>query len=337
MLQNLSRVLFFLGMGVVASSGLEAAAPRPQGPNPQQIQQAQQQAMQQLQRAIQQQQQQAQRMQQQMMQQARVAGQQMTRQMQQLARQNRNAPRPGFQEVQTDYDFVFLDAGLVRTMVPLTLELDDKGRPKQLDPEEKKKTKGDTPEERRLAGYKAALEDLQPGDEITVTLSRHRPLRKSKSADDGGEEKPKKKDSEKDKEKDADKDKAKEKDADKDKADKDKDKDKDKAEKTKEKEMEDEEAAVRRATRAEWRPFGKLQGVVSDVDPSGSRRITIRVVTEQVVMRQPNQGNNNNNNNPPAVAQKSVSIDPSQLQGTFLVILKRGKGDGAGGFGSKSN
>jgi hypothetical protein len=354
MLQNLSKVLFTLGLGIIVTGVLQAAAPaRPQGPTPQQIQQmqqqmqqAQQQAMQHLQQLMQQQQQQAQRMQQQMANQARVLGPQLARQAQQAARQARNAPRPGYQETITNYDFTFSDVGLVRTMAPLTQELDDKGRPRKLDAAEMKKAKGDSPQERKLAGYKATFEDVQVGDQVTVTLARYVPKRsllKSKDKEDADEEKPAKKkdaDDEEKLKKDAEaKAKKEEKDAEKDKA-KDKDKDaekekgdKEKGETTKGKEKEeDAEAAAAAAElwkgRTEWRNYGKLTGTVAEVDSSGSKRLTLRIKGQQVVMQRPGQGA------PAAAEPKTISIDPSQLQATMIVIVRRGTGvDAAGGGG----
>ena len=139
----------------------------------------------------------------------------------------RTSNQPQLVDVTTTYEFIVADEGLVRTMVLLSPELDDKGRPKKLDAEEKKKLKGDSDAERKFPGYKAGMDDLQAGDEVIVTLARQRPVKgaKKKEADGDEEAAPKMKAKGKAKEKDAEKDdeekpkekakpKAKEKDAD---------------------------------------------------------------------------------------------------------------------------
>ena len=75
---------------------------------------------------------------------------------------------------------------------------------------------------------------------------------------------------------------------------------------------------------------------------AGSRRVTIAIQGQQMAMQQPNNRNgqpnnnknNNNNNNQANPKPTHTAIDPSTLQGTFVIVVKRG--DSAGGFGGTS-
>jgi hypothetical protein len=286
------------------------------------MQQAQQQ-QQQMMRMIQQMQQQAQRQMQQQQQMMRnqarasqIVNRTMSRQAQMMARAARNMPRPVLQNVVAEYGFVIADDGLIRSMTVLAPELDEKGKPKTLTADEKLKLRGDTPEERKVAGYKAGVEDLMPGDEVIVTLSRYLP---AKHSSPGEKEK-------EDKDKDAKKEAKKEKDADREKAKS------DDTEKSK-KDMEGDETddAHKLARLKDWRAKGKLHGVVVETDMASSRRMVIAIQGQQVVMQSPlNRNNNNNNNNKANAKPQQTSIDPSVMQGTLVVIVKRGQG-GAGG------
>lgn len=361
MLARISKACLPLCLGflIVAVSFRSAQSAQPPRPNQQQIQQQiqqlQQQAQQQqqqMQQYIQQlqqaQQQRMQQAQQQAQRQAQVAGQQAQRQAQQLQRQAQqaqrqaqNGPRPQLQDVTTTYEFIIADEGVVRTMALLSPELDDKGRPKKLDAEEKKKLKGDSEAERKFPGYKATVEDLQVGDEIVVTLSRNRPVKGSKKKDaDGDEDMPKMKGKakEKDEEKAADdeeKPKAKAKGKAKAKEEKEDGDEKPKA-KAKEKEDGDEEKEAKKIDLSMWRPVGKLMGTISEADTAGSRRIVIRITQKQWVMvggngqrqqQQPQGGGAGGGQN------NHISIDPSQLQATLVQITKRGTGVDTGGGG----
>jgi hypothetical protein len=338
MQKNLRKI--FLGLGLLAllfaisRSGPAKAAP----PNQQQIQQAIQQAQQQQQQMMQYiqqlQQQQAQRAQQMAQQMNRVAQQQA----QQANRQMKNAKQV---DIITEYEFVVADEGVVRTMSLLSPELDDKGRPKKLDLAEKQKLKGDSPEERKFVGYTANIEDIQVGDEVLVTLARHRATKgspgkkkdgddeedmpkmkakgKEKAAEKDDEEKPKAKAKAKDADDDEEKPKAKAKAKAKAKDDDDEDKPKMK----KDKDGEGEEKEVKKIDQSMWRPVGKVTGVVSEIDAAGSRRVTVRYIQKQWVL--PGQ-NNPNANNP-----NHIAIDPGTLQATLVVITKRGNGMVEGG------
>lgn len=342
MLHSRGRMFAVLLMGALLAWGSFSTADAANvmhhvaGPNPAQIQQMiqqaqrqQQQMMQQLQQMMQQRAQMMAQQQQRMMQQAQVAGQQVARQQQMMARRQqiaarqmqrraavasrnmarnmRNMPRPVLKNVVAEYEFIVADDGIVRSMNVLGPELDENGKVKKLNAEEKKKLKGEDEIERKLIGYKAGVEDLQPGDEVIVTLSRYRPAKtsKSKAAEDA--------DSEKGTEKAADKKEEKEvkKDADKEGASD---------------EMTDHDRITKLAN---WKRYGKLHGVIVEADAAGSRRMTIAIQGQQMVMQKPGQ------NNPPANAKPThIDIDPSTLQATFLVIVKRGEGMPAGGGGA---
>jgi multidrug efflux pump subunit AcrA (membrane-fusion protein) len=367
MLARISRLIPLVTIGGIAWLLLSDSARSAPPPNQQQIQQAIQQAqqqaqqqqqqmmqyLQQLQQAQQQRMQQAQQIGQQQAQRNAQQAQQVARQMQQAARQGQKN-QPQMKDVTTTYEVIIADEGLVRTMALLTPELDDKGRPKKLDAEERKKLKGDTDAERKFTGYKATIEDLQAGDEVIVTLARHRPVKgakkkkdadgdddtpkmkgKAKEKDGDDEEKPKAK--AKAKEKDADdeekpkaKAKAKEKDAD----------DEDKPKGKKEKEGDGDEKEVKKIDQSMWRTVGTLMGTISEIDAGGSRRMVIRITQKQWVA--PNQGGQGGGGGAGAGNNNNISIDPATMQATLVVITKRGtgtdaspgaEGTGFGGFG----
>lgn len=349
-----------LALHVMSSAG--KSAPQPKQPTQQQIQQMQQQQQQmqqqmqqQLQQARQQAQQQQQQMQQYIAQLQRNQAMRNQQAAQQAARQQQGQ-RPGqgqpqLRDVTTTYEFIVADEGVVRTMVLLAPELDEKGRPKKLDAEEKKKLKGDSEAERKFTGWKAGMEDIQAGDEIIVTLARHRPTKGAakKKGDDGDEDAPKMKgkakegdDEEKPKEK-----KAKAKDADDEEKPKAKAKEKEKEDgeekpkakgKEKDKEGDEEAKEVKKIDQSMWRPVGKLMGTVSEADSSGSRRIVIRITQKQMVM--PGGGGRGGQGGAGAPNDNNISIDPANMQATLVVITKRGTGmespggdTGFGGFG----
>ena len=129
------------------------------------MQQQQQQMMQQMQQQIQQARQQAQQQQQQMMQYLQQLQRNQAQRMQQAARQQqRPGQQPQLKDVVTTYEIIIADGGVVRTMALLAPELDEKGRPKKPEAEEKKKLKGDSDAEWQLTGFKASSEELQSGD-----------------------------------------------------------------------------------------------------------------------------------------------------------------------------
>lgn len=348
-----------LSLHLMSSAG--KSAPQPKQPTQQQIQQMQQQQQQmqqQLQQARQQALQQQQQMQQYIQQLQRnqaIRNQQMA---QQAARQGQQRPgqgqgQPQLRDVTTTYEFIVADEGVVRTMVLLAPELDDKGRPKKLDAEEKKKLKGDSEAERKFTGWKAAIEDIQAGDEVIVTLARHRPTKGAakKKGDDGEEDAPKMKGKAKegdDEEKPKDK-KAKAKDADDEEKPKAKAKEKEKEDgeekpkakgKDKDKEGDEEAKEVKKIDQSMWRPVGKLMGTVSEADSSGSRRIVIRITQKQMVMPGGGgRGGQGGGGGAGAGNDNNISIDPASMQATLVVITKRGTGmespggTGFGGFG----
>jgi hypothetical protein len=301
--QSARLVAAFVLVAGLACPSLVHAGGKPAGPNPahiqhmiQQARQQQQQMMQQIQQMMQQRAQMMAQQQQQMMRQAQVAQRaasvQARRTAQVARRAMRNMPRPVLQNVVAEYDFVVADEALVRTMHILNPELDDKGEIKKLSAEEKLKLKGDTPEEQKLTGYKAAVEDIQPGDEVIVSLSKYQPAKSSKKDED----------TETKEKKSGDKESA------KDSSD----------------EMTDHDKIAKLAN---WKRQGKLHGVVLEVDATSSRRMTIAIQGQQIAMVKPGQKNNNANNQ--NAKPKKIDIDPSVLQATFVVIVKRGQ-NGAG-------
>lgn len=359
MLPRIPKRFVALALGLVALFVVSNAG-KSAGPTPQQIQQQQQQMQQQMQQM----QQQMQQARQQAIQQAQQQQQQMQRYIQQVQRNNQQAQRqaqqqgqkgqPKLVDVTTTYEIIIADEGLVRTMTLLSPELDDKGRPKKLDAEEKKKLKGDSEAERKFMGFKAGIEDLQAGDEVIVTLARHRatkgsakkkdadgeedaPKMKGKAKEDDGEEKPKEKAKGKAKAKVAD---AEEEEKPKAKAKEKEDGDEKPKAKAKEKEDGDEEPKeVKKIDQSMWRPVGKLMGTVSEIDGSGSRRLVIRMTQKQWVM--PGQGGGRGGQQAGAAPDNNISIDPAIMQATLVVITKRGTGTmespggdtGFGGFG----
>lgn len=82
-----------------------------------------------------------------------------------------------------DVQFTVADTVRVRTMLP-PAAFDDKGRLQKLSREELLKFKGDTPEERKMDGYKWDFDNLKRGDAIEVFLSAPVGGTKPKSARD---------------------------------------------------------------------------------------------------------------------------------------------------------
>jgi hypothetical protein len=198
-----------------------------------------------------------------------------------------SAQQPKLQGITVKYDFSVADDGFIRSIKLLNPEIDDKGKPKKLTPDEVAKAKGDCPAERRLAGYKAEFDDLQVGDEIIVTIARQRPppppakVVKTKSP---GE-----------------------------KAAKDEEKDKESG-----KEESDEPPAPKKFNLADWKTVGTLRGVVAVID---GNRLTLDVNVQQWVMPQQNQRNGAANNRP-GQPPRQISIDSEKMQATVVLIVR---------------
>jgi hypothetical protein len=76
--------------------------------------------------------------------------------------------------VTVDFTFTYnSEVGKVRTISPPE-EFDDKGNIKKHTKEELLPLKGDTPEEKKLPGYKSDISEVQVGDLVRVALSVHR-------------------------------------------------------------------------------------------------------------------------------------------------------------------
>jgi hypothetical protein len=82
-----------------------------------------------------------------------------------------------------DVKFTVADTVRVRTMVAPAV-FDDKGRRQKLSRDELLKFKGDTPEERKMDGYKWDIDNLKRGDAVEVFLSGPAGGAKPKSATD---------------------------------------------------------------------------------------------------------------------------------------------------------
>ena len=82
-----------------------------------------------------------------------------------------------------EIDIPTADDVKVRTM-KLPGEFDEKGNVKKPSFAEANKLKGDTPEERRLRGYKIELSGLHTGDVVTVSIGKPREAPKSSKTDD---------------------------------------------------------------------------------------------------------------------------------------------------------
>jgi hypothetical protein len=84
--------------------------------------------------------------------------------------------RPGVRLAQVNIDVTFSyngDVGKVRTIDPPE-GFDDKGNVKKYTKEELKQFKGDTAEEKKMAGYKSDFSELKVGDLVQVLLSVHK-------------------------------------------------------------------------------------------------------------------------------------------------------------------
>jgi hypothetical protein len=193
--------------------------------------------------------------------------------------------QPQLKGVTVNYDFTVVEDGFIRSTRLLNAEIDDKGRPKKLNPDELAKAKGDSPAERRLAGYKAEFDDVQVGDEVVVTLAKQRPTPPVVKSAPVKTESPGEK----------------------------------AAKATQDKEENDEPPAPKKFALADWKAVGTLRGVVTAVD--GNRRLTLRVNTQQWVMPQPNGRNGAANHQ--AGQPRQISIDSDKFQATVVLIIKR--------------
>jgi hypothetical protein len=89
-------------------------------------------------------------------------------------------PMPRLVPHNLDVSFTFnTEVGKVRTVDPPT-EFDEKGNIKKPTKEELAKAKGDTPEEKKLAGYKSDFSELKVGDMVQVALSVYKLKAKKK-------------------------------------------------------------------------------------------------------------------------------------------------------------
>jgi hypothetical protein len=76
--------------------------------------------------------------------------------------------------VRVDFTVTFnTDVGKVRSIDPPD-EYDDKGNVRKPTREDLKRLKGDTPEERKMVGYKSDFSELQSGDIVQVAVSVHK-------------------------------------------------------------------------------------------------------------------------------------------------------------------
>jgi hypothetical protein len=83
----------------------------------------------------------------------------------------RRLPPPKVTNVNINVTFTFnSEVGKVRTASPPE-SYDEKGNLKKPTKAELQKFKGDTPEEKKLVGYKAEFSDVQVGDTVSVTIS----------------------------------------------------------------------------------------------------------------------------------------------------------------------
>ncbi len=93
-----------------------------------------------------------------------------------LPRNYRPGRNPGVRVVNVTASITFTfnaDVGKVRTLTPPE-QFDDKGNIKKLTREELKAAKGDDPAEKKLAGFRSDIAEVQVGDVVQVRLATHR-------------------------------------------------------------------------------------------------------------------------------------------------------------------
>lgn len=93
------------------------------------------------------------------------------------AAQKGGGARPVVKTIEIDINTA--DDVKVRTMHPPSGEFDEKGNVKKPSNAELSKMKGDTPEERRLPGYKTELSSLKNGDIVKICIGKAKEAPKS--------------------------------------------------------------------------------------------------------------------------------------------------------------
>jgi hypothetical protein len=182
-------------------------------------------------------------------------------------------PQNNMRLVPVNYDVHFTfntEVGKVRTVDPPT-EFDEKGNIKKHTKEELKALKGDTPEEKKMPGYKSDLADIRVGDYVQVALSVYKTVPKKK-------EKPKKKG-----------------------------KDEAEEEKPKEKEKDGEE----KEKEGKWVVTAQFIGKVTKADAANTDsepKLTVQVSTVQVVQGNAKPGGNRNITVKPEQAQATLIL-----------------------------
>jgi hypothetical protein len=203
--------------------------------------------------------------------------------------QNQLRQQPQLVDVTKTTDVDVTAAGDVKVRVPdAPVEYDSDGKVKTLTPEQRKKLKGDNPEDQKLFGYPGDFANLKVGDQVVVTLgvSKTRPKSLASVKDRDADSK---KDKDADKKKDKDADKAKDKEA-KDTKDQDADKSK---EADKGKDADKEKPKTDREDEEYWVKSGQVSGTVVNLGGGSSRLVTVRVTYTVKVPVYPNQARTN--------------------------------------------